>query len=211
MAFLTIKDGQQYGPYSLEEVSRYVEEGALLLTDLCWQEGWVEWQPLSSVVSRTPPLSLPIQEEPHSLALAERHRKGAETILWQGHANIWRYAGQFFWSLVFGITLGIFTLGIGLLILPLWWWLIFLERKKRKYIVSNKRVRTEFGLLAKSSKEIRVRDIRSVNLVKKGLAGLFGIGTLEFSSAGGAGVEISFEAIENAEKVKRLVSDLQDE
>jgi len=210
MAILTIKDGQQYGPYTLEEVSNYVQEGSFLLTDFCWQEGWAEWQPLSSIVTRTPPPPLSTREEVSPLAQAEPPMKEGERILWQGHANLWRYAGQFFWSLVLGVALGIFTLGIGLLILPFWWWLIFLERKKRKYSVSNKRVKTEFGLLAKSSKEIRIRDIRSVNVAKKGLAGLFGIGTLEFSSAAGAGVEISFEAIENAEKVKRLVSDLQD-
>jgi len=52
--------------------------------------------------------------------------------------------------------------------------------------VSNKRVKVEYGLFVKSSREVRISDIRSVNVVKKGVAGLFGIGTLEFSSSGGS-------------------------
>jgi len=209
MEILVIKDGVQYGPFTGEEISTHVQEGSFQLTDICWQEGWAEWRALSTILSPQLPAVVRLPEgAPPSRA--DSTRAETEQVLWQGHANLWRYAGQFFWSSVIGLAIAIPTFGIGLLLIPFWWWLIFLERKKGRYFVSNKRVKVEYGLFVKSSREVRISDIRSVNVVKKGVAGLFGIGTLEFSSSGGAGVEISFDAIENAERVKRLVSDLQD-
>ena len=71
-------------------------------------------------------------------------------------------------------------------------------------------MKVEFGLFSKSTKEVRIRDIKSVNVVKKGLTGLLGIGTLEFSSAGSSGVEVAFEGIENVQKIKDMVAELQE-
>jgi len=207
MPILVIKDGDQYGPYELGDLSGFILQGSFSLTDLCWQDGWIDWQPLSSIISRPPPpaaVPAPVQN------LTSTPSKQAEEILWEGHANFWRYAGPIFWSIILGLLIGIFTLGVGLIIMPFWWWAIYAERKKRKYIVTNKRVKVEFGLFTKSTKEVRIRDIKSINVVKKGMAGLIGIGTLEFSSAGGSGVEVAFEAINNAQKIKDMVAELQD-
>lgn len=210
MAILVLKDGEQYGPYELSDLSGYVTQGSFSLTDLCWQEGWADWQPLSAIISRPPPPPAPAAMTTQQAQPTEGNSRQEETILWEGHPNAWRYASQIFWSIIVGLLIGILTLGIGFIIWPFWWLKIYAERKRRKYIVTNKRVKVEFGLFTKSSKEVRIRDIRSVNVVKKGMAGLFGIGTLEFSSAGGAGVEVAFEAIDNAEKIKDMVTGLQE-
>jgi hypothetical protein len=55
MQTLVFKDGQQYGPYDLGDLIDYLGQGSFLHSDLCWQEGWEDWRPLSSVV---PPPSL---------------------------------------------------------------------------------------------------------------------------------------------------------
>jgi membrane protein YdbS with pleckstrin-like domain len=210
MQILVTKDGEQYGPYELSDLKEYVSQGSFTLTDLCWQDGWSDWQPISSIISRPPPPAAPVQAQAQPQVGASSPAKQAEEILWEGHANFWRYAGQIIWSILIGLIVAAFTLGIGLIIMPFWWWAIYAERKRRKYIVTNKRVKVEFGLFTKSTKEVRIRDIKSINVVKKGMAGLFGIGTLEFSSAGGSGVEVAFEAINNAQKIKDMVADLQD-
>jgi hypothetical protein len=210
MQILVTKDGEQYGPYELSDLKEYVSQGSFTLTDLCWQDGWSDWQPISSIISRPPPPAAPVQAQAQPQVGASSPAKQAEEILWEGHANFWRYAGQIIWSILIGLIVAAFTLGIGLIFMPFWWWAIYAERKRRKYIVTNKRVKVEFGLFTKSTKEVRIRDIKSINVVKKGMAGLFGIGTLEFSSAGGSGVEVAFEAINNAQKIKDMVADLQD-
>lgn len=37
------REGQEFGPYSLEEVNRHLAEGSLLSTDLAWHDGLPEW------------------------------------------------------------------------------------------------------------------------------------------------------------------------
>jgi hypothetical protein len=61
MEILVNKDGQQYGPYELNDLSEYVSQGSFALTDLCWQDGWADWQPLSSIISIPPPPAAPVQ------------------------------------------------------------------------------------------------------------------------------------------------------
>jgi len=56
MPYLVSKDGQQFGPFELDELTRHVQEGSILLTDHCWQEGWDHWYPIHSVVSVPVPL-----------------------------------------------------------------------------------------------------------------------------------------------------------
>src|SRR5947208_2293588 len=43
------KNGQQLGPFSLEEVNRKLADGTFAGTDLAWYEGAAGWVPLSSV------------------------------------------------------------------------------------------------------------------------------------------------------------------
>ncbi len=62
MRYLVSKDGQQFGPFELDELTRHLQEGSILLTDHCWQEGWDQWLPVHSVVNipAPPPVSLAI-------------------------------------------------------------------------------------------------------------------------------------------------------
>ena len=61
------RDGQQFGPYSVEEAKNYVASGSLLADDLAWHEGAADWAPLAQVVGvvsadPSPPAATPEQE-----------------------------------------------------------------------------------------------------------------------------------------------------
>ena len=43
------REGQQFGPYSLEEVNTYLADGSLLPTDIGWIEGAPEWMPITQI------------------------------------------------------------------------------------------------------------------------------------------------------------------
>jgi len=45
---------QEYGPYTLAELQRYVAQGNILLTDLTRSEGMTEWVPVSQVLGNIP-------------------------------------------------------------------------------------------------------------------------------------------------------------
>ena len=43
------RDGEQFGPYSPEQVQEYLAAGQLLPTDLAWYEGAADWVPVTAV------------------------------------------------------------------------------------------------------------------------------------------------------------------
>jgi len=54
MNYFVRRDGQEYGPYLLADLQRYVASGNILLTDLARSEGMDEWMPLSGVIGSIP-------------------------------------------------------------------------------------------------------------------------------------------------------------
>ena len=44
------RDGQSFGPYTVEEARAYLAEGSLAPSDMAWQEGAAEWVPLEQLV-----------------------------------------------------------------------------------------------------------------------------------------------------------------
>ena len=45
------RDGQQYGPYPIEDAAAHLATGGLLATDLAFVEGMTDWAPLGEVVT----------------------------------------------------------------------------------------------------------------------------------------------------------------
>ncbi len=87
---------------------------------------------------------------------------------------------------------------------------ILLERSMRLYLITPRRVELVRGLIAKNSQEVRIEDIRAINVQTPGLRGLFGVGTVEFASAGGSPVDVAFTDVYAAHRIKGLVRRLQD-
>ena len=87
---------------------------------------------------------------------------------------------------------------------------ILVERSMREYIITPKRVEIIHGFLAKNSHEVRIDDIRAINVKKPGLLGLLGVGDVEFASAGSDTVEVVFSRAARPEEIKGLVRRLQD-
>ncbi len=44
-----MRDGQQFGPYTIEDINTYLAQGALLPTDQAWYEGAANWMPITEV------------------------------------------------------------------------------------------------------------------------------------------------------------------
>ena len=47
MLYHISREGQNYGPYTLEDLQRYVASGNVLLTDMARAEDGTEWVPVS--------------------------------------------------------------------------------------------------------------------------------------------------------------------
>src|SRR5690606_21091246 len=125
------------------------------------------------------------------------------------------YAGGFA-MIALLIGLGIFLLPFGgeyslipLLAAVAWLLGIALARYSTDYLISEDRVEKIWGLLARSSREVRICDVRNIDVHMRGLKGLLGVGTVDISSSGGSEVEVSFRDVRGAHEVKQLVCQLQ--
>lgn len=86
---------------------------------------------------------------------------------------------------------------------------IGISRFSHDYIVTRERVELIWGIIGRSSKEARICDIRSIDVYESGLKGLLGLGTIDFSTAANAGIEVQFKDMRQAHEVKDLVRKLQ--
>jgi hypothetical protein len=60
MNYFIKRDLNEYGPYSLADLQKYVASGNILLTDLCRSEGLTDWVPVSQVIGNIPvPVAAP--------------------------------------------------------------------------------------------------------------------------------------------------------
>ena len=49
------RDGQQFGPYTPDQVNSFIASGQLLYSDMALQDGASQWLPLSTVLGVVPP------------------------------------------------------------------------------------------------------------------------------------------------------------
>ncbi len=101
------------------------------------------------------------------------------------------------WALVAGLC------GLAILIATA------IARRSHDYIVTDERVEYVWGILGRSSKEVRICDIRSLDVREEGLLGLLGLGTLDVSSASTSGIEVRFSHLRGAHEVKKIIRKLQ--
>ncbi|MCB1234120.1 MAG: PH domain-containing protein [Verrucomicrobiae bacterium] len=111
----------------------------------------------------------------------------------------WHFREWSGWCLFAGLLVALFGVS----------WILF-ERAARLYLITPKRVEIVTGIVARDSNEVRIEDIRTINVRRPGLRGLLGVGTVEFSSSGGSGVEVSFADVYSPNRIKSLVRRLQD-
>jgi uncharacterized membrane protein YdbT with pleckstrin-like domain len=78
-----------------------------------------------------------------------------------------------------------------------------------EYFITPKRIEVEKGLIAKSSNEVRISDIRAINVTCTGFIGILGVGSVQFFTTGDE-PEVTFQDIWAAKEVKKLVRRLQD-
>ena len=118
------------------------------------------------------------------------------------------FAGGFVYWTVEGNLWALFG---GLVLVAVIYGYVCVVRSMSLYLVTPRRVEIIYGLITKSSNEVRVKDIRTINVKRSGFKGLLGVGDVEFSSAGGDGAEVVFRDVWAAQSVKALVREIQDE
>ena len=203
MPLLINKDGQQLGPYSLDEARALVLSGKLEADDWAWPDGSTQWVQLKDVPGFTPPLS-PMPTTAPANPLGEEE-------LWRGHpSQILNLQTYIMWT---GVLL--IALAFGLYLDETQWWAIaifgafvvlalfqctwaFFRVEAIEYVVTTQRVRKIHGILSKDIQEIELFRVKDTMANQSLFLRLFGLGTITIISGDERHPQLVLSAIPNA-------------
>ena len=81
----------------------------------------------------------------------------------------------------------------------------WLKQRATRLIVTNRRTTLQEGILEKRTNEVRHADIRNIRVNQTFGQRLFGVGSLEISSAGQGDVEIAVKGIPQPQQIADLI------
>lgn len=103
--------------------------------------------------------------------------------------------------ILFVIAVASIAIGIGAIILPLWWW----SCRSVRLTVTRQKTILRKGILSLHLNEVRHADVRNVQLRQSFFQRILNVGTVAISSSGQAGVEIEVNGIPDPMRVKELI------
>lgn len=86
---------------------------------------------------------------------------------------------------------------------------VALSRMTTEYFITTRRVEVESGLIGRSTKEIRIADIRAIDVTQTGFNALLGVGNLDFFSSAGDEADVCFRNVYRPHRLKKTVRTLQ--
>jgi len=215
-------DGTRSGPFAEEEVLDLLENNEIAPDEPCLDAESGRICPAGEmfhVITPEPPPSpdpVPWQPAPFPVEKEKPAARPQARLLYRGSPsglNYWRsavLAGLLFSGGVLArhalpALLPLTQITGSLILLA-----AVLHLLRTQYYVTTARVEVISGLLARSSRELRVADIRAINVERRGLIGLLGVGTITFSSAAGSQDDVVFRNVWRPGVLKTLVRKLQD-
>ena len=119
-----------------------------------------------------------------------------EEILWDGEPRIQSIIP----ALVIGVPLSV--MGIGLLIIAG----AYLNIKNTDFVVTNQGLYKKTGVLSRNVQKIGFDKVQNISFSQSALGNYFGYGNVEVSTAGGSGVEMRFNSIEDPKTVQEMIN-----
>jgi uncharacterized membrane protein YdbT with pleckstrin-like domain len=121
-----------------------------------------------------------------------------ETILYQSSPSMFRSE-----PLRFILYCLLCLVGIGILILLVWW----LRCKSTQLTVTDSKVILRTGILSKNLNEVRIEHIRNVQLRQGFFQRMMGVGWIGISTSGQDEVEIQVAGLPDPSRVKAIIDE----
>jgi len=122
-----------------------------------------------------------------------------EKIIREFHPSFWNYWGWYLVAVLCIITILPLLLGVLIIIWK------EMERRSTLYIVTDRRVMKETGLLGKNTNSTIYKKITDVRSSQSAVQRLLGIGNIAINTAGGEGPEIVLRGIGDMPGVKKTI------
>jgi membrane protein YdbS with pleckstrin-like domain len=234
-----LKEGRRLGPFTVANLLDGLESGDFSENDFCLRPGATDLERIRDLLDWEEEPEPDEADEPDDAAEEEDLEEdfdeeetddevesgtpeghpiaagSSNRLLYAGHPSALNYPVSLV-ALVGGITGGLWLYRLdpnltlaGLALAVAGLVRLSFVRFTHDYHIRPRRIEVTTGFLARSSREVRIEDIRSINVTCRGILGMFGIGTVDFLTSGDT-PEVSFERVWAARKIKALVRKLQD-
>ncbi|QLG61794.1 PH domain-containing protein [Halorarum salinum] len=120
-----------------------------------------------------------------------------EEVVWSGIPHVLSIVP----ALVVGVPLSLILVGIPIVVSA------YLGRKNTEYVLTTDALYKKRGILSRDVKRIGFEKVQDTSYTQDFLGTRFGYGTVEISTAGGAGVELSFDDVPDPKRVQELVNE----
>ncbi len=105
---------------------------------------------------------------------------------------------------IIGIPLSIVLIGLVIIASE------YLRVSNTHYVLTNQALYRKTGVFSRDVKRIEHGKVQDISYSQSAVGNYFGYGTVEVSTAGGSGVELSFKSVADPRSVQRQISDLVD-
>jgi membrane protein YdbS with pleckstrin-like domain len=120
-----------------------------------------------------------------------------ETIVWSGGPDRRTLIPAF----VIGIPLSLVLIGLFIIVGEV------LRVRNTHYVITDSAVYRKTGILSRDVKRIDHEKIQDISYNQSALGSSFGYGTVELTTAGGSGVEMSFRSVTDPRAVQQRISE----
>lgn len=121
----------------------------------------------------------------------------SEEILWQDSPTLETRATRFLGAIPF-----IFLFGFGLVLIAYHYYVLI----NIEYVITTKAIYRKQGLYSRSVQKIPLDNIQDTGFSESTAGRFFGYGALEISTAGGGGVEMQLDGVENPQDVQSILN-----
>ena len=129
--------------------------------------------------------------------MVKKRKYGGRKILYRSYPRMFRSH-----PLQFVLYLLLVPIGVGIYFLVRWW----IKNYDTRLTLTDGIVIFERGILNTNTTEVRMVDIRAVEIDRTFIERILGTGTIRISSAASDGYEIEIIAMPNPEKVRRIIN-----
>lgn len=119
-----------------------------------------------------------------------------ERVVCMTHPSAWNY----FWTIVFGVILIPAFVGLVMLLY------VYVMLKTTAFVVTDKRVVAKTGVFSVNMSEVRIEDIRGVNLRQSLWQRVIGAGTVFVGTAATGGAEIVMNGVASPKQIVASVN-----
>ena len=95
------RDGQQFGPYTLDDVNAYLASGELDANDMAWHDGMADWLPLRSIEGIVAPRSSALPPPPATRSSTNPIATSLPALYKPVHAT----TGTLFFTMIWGAAI----------------------------------------------------------------------------------------------------------